>query len=110
MAKNPADDTVDLKALPLEDLHALKRQVEGRIAAEHQERKKAALVQIRKIIADNELTYDDVLPTIKRNAKRKKAIAVYRNPAKPRQTWSGIGDPPSWFTSAKDKEALRITD
>ena len=57
-----------------------------------------------------ELSFEDVTRAIRTSAKRGKAPALYRNPDNPRQTWSGKGEAPDWYTKAPNKEALRIQD
>lgn len=85
-----------------------REEMEKYIQRKRQDLKKDAMAQIQKIVSDYDLSYDEVVAAIRTTTKRGKAPAIYRNPDKPRQTWSGKGDAPSWFVSAKDKEALRI--
>jgi|SRR6056297_3022688 len=72
------------------------------------ERKANALHQIIDIAREHELTYDEVVAAVRTTARRKKAPPVYRNPENPRQTWSGKGAPPRWFSDHPEPESLRI--
>jgi len=80
------------------------RYVEKRLEAKKQE----ALDQIKKIATEHDLTYEEVVQVIRTTTRRGKAPALYRNPDNPRQTWSGKGDAPKWFTDHPDPEKLRI--
>lgn len=96
--------------LPLDELKEmqdkLKKFVEKRLA----HKRKEALQQIKDLVSEHELVYEEVLSAIRTVAKRGKAPALYRNPDKPRQTWSGKGEPPEWYLNAPNKAALKISD
>ncbi len=71
-------------------------------------RKQEALDQIRRLSKEYDLSYEEVVAAVRTATKRGKAPAIYRNPEKPRQTWSGKGDAPDWFRNHPDPEKLRI--
>lgn len=96
------------KDLPLEELQVMQEKLQGFVQRRLENKKKEALQQIQSIVRQHELSYDEVVAVIRTTTRRGKAPAIYRNPTNPRQTWSGKGEAPSWYTSAKDKEALRI--
>lgn len=82
----------------------IKRLMQRRMEA----KKRDALNQIKEIVADHELSFDEVTTAIRTISKRGKAVAIFRNPDNPRQTWSGKGDAPDWYASHPDPESLRI--
>ncbi len=98
----------DLRKATLEDLQAMQGKLSTFIDRRLEARKQEALDQIRRLSKEYDLTYEEVMATVRTATKRGKAPAIYRNPKKPRQTWSGKGDAPSWFTEHKDPESLRI--
>lgn len=103
-----ADKSIDYKDHSLEDLRKEQEKIQGFIQRRLETRKRDAIHQIQTIIREHDLGYDEVVTAIRTITKRGKAVAIYRNPAKPRQTWSGMGEAPTWFVTAEDPEALRI--
>lgn len=108
MKKEVKLDLDDFKDLPLDELQAMQEKLMGFVEKRKQNHKKEALDQIKNLVAEYELSFDEVVQAIRISAKRRKAPPLYRNPARPRQTWSGKGEPPEWYVKAKDKESLRI--
>jgi DNA-binding protein H-NS len=100
--------TTEFKDLSLEELLQKQEEMKAFIAKRLQAKKREALLQIQSIVKEHDLSYDEVVAVIRTTTKRGKAVAIYRNPENIRQTWSGVGDPPAWYVTAKDKEALRI--
>jgi DNA-binding protein H-NS len=98
----------DFKDLSLDEMLKKQKELETFIAKRLEMKKKEALHQIQTIVRQHELSYEEVVAVIRTTTRRGKAPAIYRNPTNPRQTWSGKGEPPSWYVNAKDKEALRI--
>lgn len=98
----------DFKDLSLEEMLKKQKELEAFIAKRMEMKKKEVLNQIKELVRQHDLTYDEVVAVIRTQTVRGKAPAIYRNPENPRQTWSGKGDPPAWYVTAKDKEALRI--
>lgn len=101
--------TNNTKNMSLEELLALERTVQEQISKQRDAKRKEVLGQISDLVYQYGLTYDEVVRAIRNTAKRGKAPAMYRNPANPRQTWSGKGVAPQWFKQAPDPEALRIS-
>lgn len=97
------------KNMSLEELLALERTVQEQISKQRDAKRKEVLSQISELVHQYGLTYDEVVRAIRNTAKRGKAPAMYRNPANPRQTWSGKGVPPQWFKQVSDPETLRIS-
>ena len=102
-----ADDK-DFSDLPLEELTKMQEKLQKYVEKRLEAKKEEALSQIRTLVKEYDLTFDEVMTAIRVHAKRGKAPALYRNPGNPRQTWSGKGEAPNWYTKAKDKNALRI--
>ena len=109
MMANMSDPKLpNLKNASLEDIQAMQAKLaeyaQRRLAAKKQE----ALDKIRQLTIEHELGYEDVIQAIRTTTKRGKAPALYRNPDKPRQTWSGKGEAPDWFKKHPNPESLRI--
>ncbi|MDB5846691.1 MAG: histone [Rhodoferax sp.] len=92
----------------LQQREALERQI-----SEARQRENAqALSQVRALVADFDLTPEDVFPTTKtRGAKstavkgsKAKVAPKYRNP-ETGDTWTGRGKPPRWI---QDKERTQF--
>jgi DNA-binding protein H-NS len=110
---SPKSDDLDLnqfKELPLEQLQDMMSKVQGLVDKRMEAKKKEALRKIRDIVKDQELSFDEVVNAIRTSAKRGKAPPIYRNPEKPRQTWSGKGEAPDWYSTNPDPESLRIPE
>lgn len=101
-------DLPDFKNASLEELKMMQEKLGDFIERRLESKKKEALETIRRIVKEHELSYDEVVAVIRTTTKRGKAPPIYRNPANPRQTWSGKGEAPSWFTQHEDPESLRI--
>lgn len=96
---------MDLKALSLKDLKTLKNRVEKEIARRATTEKKKALKELAAIAAARGFDLNELLGAPRgrattRRAKpvrgRARSAAKYRNPADPKQTWSGRGRKPKW--------------
>lgn len=98
----------DFSQLPLKELKEMQNKLSGFVEKRLEAKKKKALAEIKKIVKEHDLSFDEVVQTIRAHTKRGKAPAIWRNPENPRQTWSGKGPEPKWYTDAPDKEALRI--
>lgn len=104
----PKSSLPDLSKASLEDLQLMQQKLSGFLERRMQSKKQEALDKIRQLTIEHELTYDEVVQAIRTSTKRGKAPAIYRNPDKPRQTWSGKGEPPDWFKKHPDPESTRI--
>ena len=95
--KEPTPDILNLSKASLEELLEHKAKLEKLMERRLQAKKQEALDQIKRLALEHELSFEEVVATIRTATKRGKAPAIYRNPAKPRQTWSGNGEAPQWF-------------
>lgn len=85
----------------LQDLLAQREALEKAISMARQQQNAAAIAQARDIIAQNNLTVQDVFPgrAGKSTAPKtgtSKVAAKYRNPVNG-QTWTGRGKAPKWI-------------
>lgn len=101
-------DMSKMKDLSMSELQTMMVQMNDMIEKRKNSEKKEVLQQIRKLVEDHELSYDDVIAVIRTKAKRGKAPALYRNPERKKQTWSGKGEAPDWFKNHPNPESLRI--
>lgn len=89
---------MDLNTLSLDELKALKKDVDKAISNFEQRKKSEALAELEKKAAELGFTVAELV-----GGKTKKVSAPkYRNPADPDQTWTGRGRVPQWM---KDFEA-----
>jgi DNA-binding protein H-NS len=101
-------DINEFKDLPLEDLQEMQQRLSSFVQRRLEGKKREALNQIRELTVQYELTFDEVVAAIRTTTKRGKAPALYRNPDKPRQTWSGKGEAPDWFKNHPNPDSLKI--
>jgi len=101
-------DLPDMKNASLEELQAMQGKLSKFIERRLEVRKQEALDKIKRLAQEYELSFEEVVAVIRTATKRGKAPAIYRNPANPRQTWSGKGEAPDWFSKHPDPESLRI--
>jgi DNA-binding protein H-NS len=104
---------IDLSKLSLDDLKALRKNVEKEIKEFKNRAKMAALKDLQAVAKKHGLSVDEIIGK-KGKGKGKKAAAPakYRNPADPSQTWSGRGRQPVWYKDAiakgKSQKSLEI--
>lgn len=110
MSQTPKPNLDAFKDLPLDELQEMQNKLKNFVEKRMENRKKDALQQIKNLVQEYELSFEDVTKVIRTAAKRGKAPPLYRNPENSRQTWSGKGEPPQWYLDAPDKEALKISD
>lgn len=110
MTKDSKPDLEAFKDLPLDELQEMQVKLKSFVEKRMEHRKREALQQIKHLVQEYDLTFEEVTKLIRTSAKRGKAPPLYRNPENPRQTWSGKGEAPEWYVTAPDKEALKISD
>ena len=106
--REPMKD-IDFKNLSVDELLTMQNKLKEQLTKSLDSKRKEALSQIQELVTKYDLSFDEVVKAIRVTAKRGKAPALYRNPDKPRQTWSGKGDAPDWYSKAPNKEALKIS-
>lgn len=90
------------------ELVAQREQLEQQIVAARQAEITTAVAQVRELVAQFNLTADDIF-TAQRSARSTKGTSVapkYRNPATG-DTWTGRGKPPRWIAD-QDREQFLI--
>jgi DNA-binding protein H-NS len=87
---------IKLDKMSLEELKALKKQVESAIADFEKRRKKEALAAAQRAAQEHGFSLDEIL-----SAKGgSKSMPRFANPASPDQTWTGRGRQPGWVKEA----------
>jgi len=92
----------------LQQREALERQINEVRASENAD----AIAKVRSLVADFDLTQEDVFPTRKtrgakaeKTAPKNKVAAKYRNPMTG-DTWTGRGKPPRWIANQERTQFL----
>lgn len=102
---------MDLSKLSMDDLKALKKDVEKAISDFTKRKRGEAMKEIQAVAKKHGLSMDEIVGG-KAKGKKSKVPAKYRNPANPEQEWSGRGRQPGWFKSAlaagKKPETMEI--
>lgn len=93
MAKN-------LDKMSLEELQALRKDVDAAIKGFETRRKKEALAAAQKAAAEHGFSLDEILGGKGASKSVTKGMPKYANPADPSQTWTGRGRKPNWVVSA----------
>ncbi|WP_415182840.1 H-NS family nucleoid-associated regulatory protein [Phaeovulum sp.] len=90
---------INLDALPLAELKALRNRVERAIATFEDRKKKEALAELEETARKMGYALADF--TGESSAKKRKPAAPkYANPADAAVTWTGRGRKPRWVTAA----------
>ncbi|MEX0348748.1 MAG: H-NS family nucleoid-associated regulatory protein [Paracoccaceae bacterium] len=103
---------MDLNAMSRKDLLKLQSDVEKAIKNAEQKERKSALIAAEKAAAEFGFSLSELQSEARKSTKGTKAVAKYRNPANPEQTWTGRGRKPQWIhdalTSGADISDLEI--
>lgn len=90
---------IDLGKFSLDELKALRADVDKAISG-FQERKRAeAMKEIEAVAKKHGVALDDLVGA-KGKRRKAKAAPKYRNPENAGETWSGRGRQPAWFKAA----------
>lgn len=89
----------DLNKLSLEELKALRKDVDRAIVDFEKRKREEALKEIQAVAKKHGMSLDDVVGG-KAKARKAKAAAKFRNPNDSSQEWSGRGRQPAWFKAA----------
>ena len=90
---------ISLDKLSLEDLKALRKDVDKAIAGFAEKKRQEAKKALEDVAAKHGMSLDEILGATQKR-KKAKAAAKYRNPANPDETWSGRGRQPGWYKEA----------
>lgn len=90
---------IDLSALSLDELKALRKQVEATISVYAERKRSEALKALEAVAQQHGMSVDEIVGG--KGRKRKiKAAAKFANPSNPADTWSGRGRQPAWYKAA----------
>ena len=90
---------MDIDALSLNELKALRSKVDRAIVTYEERKKKEAYAELDEIARKMGYPLAEILSMVE--AKPRKTVAAkYANPANPAETWSGRGRKPRWFEAA----------
>lgn len=84
-----------------------KAELEARIAEILKVEKADVIAKVRALVADYDLTADDVFRSGKRKSPEGAGVAKYRDPSTG-ATWTGRGKPPNWIKDAVDRTAFEV--
>lgn len=106
-----ATKKLDLSKLTLDELKALKKDVDRAIGDFEKRKRTEAMKEIQAVAKKHGLSVDDIVGA-KVKGKKSKSPAKYRNPDDASQEWSGRGRQPAWYKDAmaagKTPESLEI--
>jgi DNA-binding protein H-NS len=93
---------IDISKLNEAQLTALAAKVQGRLAELQLEKVARVRDKVMAMITSEGVDYAELMGHTKlaRRSKLAKVKQKYRNPANPRETWSGRGRQPRWFVAA----------
>jgi DNA-binding protein H-NS len=94
-----ASKKTDLSKLSLDDLKAMKKDVEKAIKDFAKRKRSEAMKEIQAVAKKHGISMDDIVGG---KGKKAKAAPKYANPSNASETWSGRGRQPAWY-----KEALK---
>lgn len=101
-------DLNSFKHLPLEEIQEMQTRLAELVESRVEARKEEAIAQVISIVQEHDISFDEIVARLRPLSRRGKAPALYRNPAKPKQTWSGKGLMPDWLKEYDDIEDCRI--
>ena len=94
---------IDLSKMSLDDLKALKKNVEREIKEFRNRARTAAMKDLQALAKKHGLSVDEIIGKKGKGRKKVAAPAKYKNPSDPSQTWSGRGRQPAWYKDALAK-------
>lgn len=89
----------DLSALSLDELQALKKDVEKAIATFRDRQMQAARAELEALAREKGFSLTEIVGTTGKKT-RKPSVAKYRHPENPALTWAGRGRQPGWVKEA----------
>lgn len=92
--------SIDLSSLTLKELTKLHADVSKAIETFEIRRKRDALDQLEAHAREMGFALSDLVDGLPEKRTRVPAVARYKNPDKPFDTWSGRGRQPKWFAAA----------
>ena len=90
---------INLEKMNLQDLKDLSKEVTKAITSFEERRKREALLALEERAREFGFSVSELTGT-KISRTRSPAVAKYKNPSNPDETWSGRGRQPRWFSAA----------
>ena len=90
----------DLSKMTLDQLKALKKDVDAAIDGYEERRRSEVLKEMEDLAAKHGLSIDEVIGGRLGKKKKSRGAVKYRNPQDPKQGWSGRGRQPQWYKDA----------
>lgn len=101
---------IDLSKMSEKELAKLEKELEKEVQSRAKGKREAARKAAAAAAEKHGFSLNDLVGTVKAKGKKQAAPAKYKNPADPKQTWSGRGRQPVWFKEAvaagKDPKSL----
>jgi len=93
-----------LASMDLNELKAIKKQVDKAIDSFETRRKKSALEALEAVAKEQGFTLSELLDAASSTSQKSRGTAAqkFANPHNPDETWSGRGRKPGWFIEAID--------
>ncbi|PYF11897.1 DNA-binding protein H-NS [Rhodobacter viridis] len=91
---------MDIDALSLNELKALRSKVDRAIATYEDRKKKEALAELEEMARKMGYPLAEILAVAGATKPRKTVAAKYANPENPSETWTGRGRKPKWVEAA----------
>ena len=94
---------IDLNSMDRKELEKLRKDVDKALDSLTGRERKAALAAAEKAAAEHGFTLSELTAAGAARPKKSgsKGDAKYRNPADPKQTWTGKGRRPRWIVEAE---------
>ncbi len=89
---------IDLESMSLDELKALKKDVEKALTDFDKRQKQAALVAAQRAAQEHGFSLEEILGG---KSGGKTSVPKYRNPDDASQTWTGRGRQPAWYKDAR---------
>ena len=89
---------IDLSKLSIEELQALKQEIDAEVVNRREAEKDRVLTQMRELAASLGMSLEEVVRQEKKGGSA--PAAKYRHPDDPALTWSGRGKRPTWLNEA----------
>ena len=106
-----AGKKINLGSMTLDELKALRKEVDKAISDFGKRKRTEALKEIQAVAKKHGLSVEDIVAG-KSKGRASKAPPKYRNPDNSDQVWSGRGRQPAWYKAAiaagKKPESLEI--
>lgn len=102
---------MDINTLTLPELKKLHKDVQRAIESYETRHKAAAIAELEEKARELGFSLSELTGISAPKSKRRApAVAKYRNPQNPEETWSGRGRPPRWLSGALAGSGAKLED